>query len=398
MSSRGARLAIAVLFALACAAASWQYLRVERAYSMQSEAAASFERNARMLVATIAELRGAQQAYVATGQGLDYWTTRVTRDVGALRARVDSLRREVVSSDARIRLDAAAARLDDFSQMDARARQYAAAEQRFLASDLIFGDGVGMTQAIAAEIEAALSTEISVHSNATRRLRGQRQVLAGGVAGLGVLFLLIFALAPGPGRQLAPTESVQPATTLDLKSAPDDNGGELVGAAMLAFDAPAPAPLSTVDLASAADLCLDLARVRDTGEIPALLERMTRVLDARGIVLWMADPEGRELVPTVAHGYPAASLSRLGAIGRNADNATAAAYREARVHTVKGEANGNGAVVVPLITPGGCVGVMAAEVRSEQRAEVRALASILAAQLATLLGVSPVRQAHAKAN
>jgi hypothetical protein len=139
--------------------------------------------------------------------------------------------------------------------------------------------------------------------------------------------------------------------------------------------------------------------VSDTDEIPALLERITRVLDTRGIVLWMADPDGRELVPTVAHGYPAASLSRLGTIPRNADNATAAAFRESRLHTVKGDALANGAVAVPLITPGGCVGVMAAELRSEreQRADVRALASILAALLATLLGVAPVPQAQAKA-
>jgi GAF domain-containing protein len=51
----------------------------------------------------------------------------------------------------------------------------------------------------------------------------------------------------------------------------------------------------------------------------------------------------------------------------------------------------NGAIVAPLVTPGGCVGVMAAEVRHEreQQEPVRAVAAIIAAQLATLIGVTP---------
>jgi GAF domain-containing protein len=81
----------------------------------------------------------------------------------------------------------------------------------------------------------------------------------------------------------------------------------------------------------------------------------------------------------------------VGTIRRDSDNATAAAFREARVHVVKGDVMTNGAIAVPLVTPGGCVGVMAAEVRHEreQTEETRALAAIVAAQLATLIGVSP---------
>jgi hypothetical protein len=157
---------------------------------------------------------------------------------------------------------------------------------------------------------------------------------------------------------------------------------------------------SPIDLTRAAELCVDLARVSDTEQIPALLERASRLLDASGIVLWIADPEGRELVPTVAHGYPAATMVRLGAIPRTADNATAAAFREGQVRTVSSDTLTSGAIVAPLVVPGGCVGVMAAEVRDgrEQRDEVRAVAAILAAQLATLIGVAPVAQPHAKAN
>jgi len=399
MGRRGARLTIAVLFALACGAAAWQYFRVERAQAAQAEAAATFERNARTLATAIVELRAAQQAYVAAGQGIDYWTTRVTGNLASLHARLDVLRQDAAAADAGAHIAAASTALDGFARLDGRARGYATADQRLLASDLIFGNGFEMTQSLAAEIEAARSAESSFRADAMRRLRARQQVLAGGVAGLGLLFLLILAFAPGPPSR--PHEA-EPTTTRLLDLAPATAAPTTIGPALdepvFAIDRAVAAP--PIDLTGAAELCLDLARVSDTEQIPALLERITRVLDAKGIVLWIADPDGRELVPTVAHGYPASSLARLGTIQRDSDNATAAAFREARVHTVKGDMLGNGAVVAPLITPGGCVGVMAAEVRNEreQRDEVRAVASIVAAQLATLIGIPPVAQAHAKAN
>lgn len=407
MSRRGARLTIAVLFAVVCGAATWQYVRVERALATQSDAAARFERDARTLVTAITDLRGAQQAYVAAGQGIDFWTARAGRDIAAARARLDGLRREATSADALARVQAASATLEEFSRLDNRARGYVAADQRLLASDAIFGDGFEMTRDIAAAVDAAREAEASVRGPAARRLRAQQQWLAAGVAAIGFLFLLILALfAPGPAarpaaaeaatRMLDITPPAPPRPTARPPSSTHATASKATGsqAARPAVAAP------TIDLSSAAALCMDLARVSDTAEIPALLERATRVLDATGIVLWIADPDRRELVPTVAHGYPAASLARLGTIPRDAENATAAAFREGRVHTVKGDAAGNGAIAAPLVTPGGCAGVMAVELRNarEQREEVRAVASVLAAQFATLIGGAPIAQPHAKAN
>jgi hypothetical protein len=224
------------------------------------------------------------------------------------------------------------------------------------------------------------------------RLRAEQQLLAAGVSGLAMIFLLILALAVPPPQRPNAAELV-PARVNEIAPPAEPQ-------TILAPRQVDPSPNVVVNLPAAADLCVDLARVSDTEQMPALLDRMTQVLEARGIVLWIADPDGRELVPTVAHGYPAASIGRLGTIQRDADNATAAAFRESRVHTVKGDSETNGAVVAPLVTAGGCIGVMAAEVRNqrEQRDEVRAVASILAAQLATLIGVAPVAQPHAKAN
>ncbi|HEX9093986.1 MAG TPA: hypothetical protein VF902_08380, partial [Coriobacteriia bacterium] len=80
-------------------------------------------------------------------------------------------------------------------------------------------------------------------------------------------------------------------------------------------------------------------------------------------------------------------------IARDAQNATAAAFRTGLLQTVKSDAVSNGAIAAPLLTPAGCVGVMAAEVRGEgeQHEGKLAAATIVAAQLATLVGPPSAR-------
>jgi hypothetical protein len=145
------------------------------------------------------------------------------------------------------------------------------------------------------------------------------------------------------------------------------------------------------ELRAAADLCTDFARLVDGQELPALLERASRLLDATGLIVWVADLEGTALRPVFAHGYTAQALSRLPAIPRDADNATAAAYRGSRLEVVKTNGMSPGAIVAPLIGPSGCLGVVAAEVRHGREASesARALARIVAAQLATLVSITP---------
>jgi hypothetical protein len=151
-----------------------------------------------------------------------------------------------------------------------------------------------------------------------------------------------------------------------------------------------------VDLAGIAALCTDLSRVSDTRALPAALERAAALLDASGLVIWIADPDGRELAPIVSHGYPDHLLVRMGTIGRDAENVTAAAFRTGLVQTVSADAVSNGAVAAPLIAASGPVGVMAAELHRDPGGndDVRAIAAIVAAQLATLMG-PPSRKAEA---
>jgi hypothetical protein len=152
---------------------------------------------------------------------------------------------------------------------------------------------------------------------------------------------------------------------------------------------------AAVDLAGIAALCTDLARVIDVQALPPALERAAHLLHASGIVVWITDPDRRELAPVVAHGYPAQMLARLGTIGCDDENVTAAAFRTGLVQIVNANGGGHGAIAAPLLTASGSVGVMAAEVLPERASgeDARAAAAIVAAQLAALLGPPVARRA-----
>jgi hypothetical protein len=152
-------------------------------------------------------------------------------------------------------------------------------------------------------------------------------------------------------------------------------------------------PPSVPNLEHVAAVCSELARVTDTSALPAILERTAAALDASGIVLWVVDPDGKELEPIVSHGYPASLLSRMGPIAREADNVTAAAFRTGLLQVVAGGGTSSGAIAAPLVNPAGCIGVMSAELRhaGEKQPMRLAVATIVAAQLATLVAPPAAR-------
>jgi len=149
------------------------------------------------------------------------------------------------------------------------------------------------------------------------------------------------------------------------------------------------------NLLAAAHLCTELGRADETGEAAPLLQRAANILDAVGLIVWAWDPQGTELRPALAHGYSDKVLAQLPRVRRDANNATAAAFRSTRTCIVNGSEMASGAVVVPLMTWEGCVGVLAVELQhgGEQRESVRALATIFAAQLAIWIGTPRLPQA-----
>lgn len=389
------RLSVRLTLFLACVAAigyaaflTWSS---EQHVRLTGHASRRFDAGARATSVGIAELRAAQQAYVAVGQGEDFWFARVSAIVKDLNDSLATLKSHATAPEAVTAVDDAVGALQDFEQMDRRARDYARSRQLTLASDLVFTDGFDLTKKAGDAVERAFTAELASRDGVLGELRRKEALAlaaAAGVATFGLLLLLPTGrkrhhTEPADVSIATPVLGVSPQTLADLQD---------VGVA-----ANPPAPVtparSSVDLGGMAALCVDLARIQDTRALPGLLERAAGVLQASGIVLWIADPDGRELSPIVVHGYTPQLASRFGTIGRDAENVTASAYRTGLLQTMKGDAISSGAVAAPLVTSAGCVGVIAAEMTNggEQQDALLAAAAILASQLATLVGPPSAR-------
>jgi hypothetical protein len=131
--------------------------------------------------------------------------------------------------------------------------------------------------------------------------------------------------------------------------------------------------------------------VEHASQVQPLLREAARILDARGLIVWVWDALASELKPALAHGYPDKVLAQLSGLRRDADNVTAAAFRSARTLSIHGTAHSCGALAVPLLTQAACAGVLAIELPDgrEEAGPVRAVSTFFAAMLAQLVGGPP---------
>ena len=150
-----------------------------------------------------------------------------------------------------------------------------------------------------------------------------------------------------------------------------------------------------LDLPGIADVCTRLACTADEGELRQVVGDAARLLRAVGLIVWVWNPQANALVVGLSHGYDDGMLAQLSRVRMDADNAIAAAFRAAETCVVDSTDQATGAVVVPLLTPCGCAGVLAVELSAgvEQGPIVVSIATILAAQLSTLIG--PASTLHA---
>jgi transcriptional regulator with XRE-family HTH domain len=153
------------------------------------------------------------------------------------------------------------------------------------------------------------------------------------------------------------------------------------------------------DLRMVAELCTRLARVDRLSERKPLLADIVAALGGRGVIVWTRNHDASALKPALAWGYRAEVLAKLTPVGVDEVNATAVAYRTARVSTVTGSQSSDSALAVPLMAPSGCVGVLGIEFAPGYAPtdQHRAVATIVAAQVARLV-VAPSRQDRRRAH
>ena len=396
MTRLSVRVALVVVCLAASAAAAFLIWTFEQQLRAQQSASREFTSAALAARIAVSDLRGAQQGYVAAGQGPDFWFARVSAIAKDLRNDLAALKSLASSPEASIAIEDATGGLQDFEQMDRRARDFAHAHQLLSASDLIFADGFDLTKKTGDAVDRALAAELADRNGVLSFLkRREAYALAGGSTVIGLVVVL---LLPVPRRKLTDEvltlASPPPAPRVSRETLADLDDFGVVTTPVLVQPAP-----RAVEMGELSALCADLAKVTDTRMLPALLERAAGVLEATGVVVWIADPDGRELSPILVHGYPPQLATRLGTIARDAANVTASAYRTGLLQTIKGDTISDGAIAAPLVAPGGCVGVLAAEMKNggEQHEGMLSAARIIASQLATLVGPPSTRGARSEA-
>jgi hypothetical protein len=371
---------LAVLFVLGTLALDvW----LDRSVARDRASIASIARELSSLEVAAADLRGAQAAYVATGQGPDFWMRRAGELAARIEGGLTTLREASSHDDARAGYGAALASLGQLTTLDRKARDFVANDQRFLAADVVFIESVEPAERLTTDLAAVRDVETAA-AEAAIATKSYARLAATGVA-LGLVLLGAFRI----GRPAKPSPASEAALTAQMiRDLPPPVRPAVPLTKPPALPPPPPAP--AVNLPDTAELCVDLARVMDSRDVPALLERATRVLDAKGIILWMIDGAGDVLRPSLSHGYPEKVLDRLDALDIDADNVTSLAFRSVRPQTMPGGSMGAaGAIAVPLVTAAGCSGVLSAELRETKAApELVAVARIIAAQFATLIAPS----------
>ncbi len=418
MTNRILRTILVVLALAAQAAAGYFVVGAERQKAAARAAFDGLVRDTGRAQTLVGELRGAAAGLVASGQDPAEWAPKLAGLVQAAGDTLGKIDRASLSQDSAQDLAAVTEALAAFAKLADHVRNLLATEQPLTASSIVFGEAAQhLGTASAALASAAVAQGQALEREMSRLSLNEAFALGGAVAWTLIVLLVLlprviveaaadsaespvptnFGLALGGPPAAAPVADGdgfdldlawrrQQETAASSPEPPHQSEREIEAdvrrdsALRLNVDA-------QVDLAEAARLCTDLARVREQGELAGLLARAAELLDASGIVLWIVESGGSALRPAASHGYSDHALARMKALSGRSENAVWVAFRSGRLEVVRGGRDRTGAIVAPVVTPDGCVGAVAAEVRhgAETNPSVQAVATIVAAQLASLV-------------
>ena len=256
--------------------------------------------------------------------------------------------------------------------VDARARENLRAGLDLMASDLLFTETTRTRQTLREQLRTLrLAESTAVADGRSTDLKQAWTALAG------VAILFAWALVRSARRSSTVAAEALPAAlpepdhvSLNLTPPQQDLG-------------------RSIDLAETASLCTAISRLQAETDLQGLLERTARLLEASGVVVWMA--AGSEMFPVAWRGYDSRQLRQMGPIGRSSLNALAAAWRSETLQSVAGDSASRSAIVAPLLGVDRCIGVLAIEVPPGREADgpTKAVTTLIAAQLATVLGAWP---------
>lgn len=445
MKNLALRLTLVVLTVAGFAGAGYFLFTAESQIRSLQAGTATIDRETARVRAVVAEIRASQSGYFVAGQDRAFWISKVAALIKDAQAGTTALAQaNLRTADTGEDLATAAEALGSFARFDTRVRALLDDGQPLTAATLAFSDAWQLLGAADKSLGQVQRLQAEAAGRKADLLRQRQAWALAGSAGLALVVLLLLAprstrhkesdetplargdspagelkLNAGDGPDWASAATLSSSRGLALQGDPDIGDGIVSRARKVpssestaktgvssppvssipanppsSSSAAGPAGATTAGpnasalLAQAATLCSDLAKVESGNELEQILERAAALLDASGIVLWMGGSEGdTPLQPALSWGYAPGVLAKMRALPRDSENAVSSAVRSCRVEVVPAGSKGNGAIVVPLQSAGGCRGAMAVETRNrgESSEVVRSLAAIVAAQVSAFL-------------
>jgi hypothetical protein len=381
MYRRTVRFACLLIGLLATAGLSYRAFEDEQALTSARHAAVAADQTVNETAELLLDLRASLHAYVAPGQGLPFWGKRAQEGIDSLRQRIIALDEIVAPRGGSLAqsLDA----VDQLAAAERRARTYVSRDEMQLAGDAIFTEIRDVLAATTSDIQTLRAGFKREHEDQAAAIRREQTMLAGGALAMWIVIALLLVPIEARAALEDPAQWRNELKETLKKPLPVETPKVL-------DPVPAPAPalpaVSIGELRTVSEICSDLSALADTGALSGALARVNAVMNATGLIVWVASNDGSSLSPVATHGFDPNMVNRIGRIPRDSANVTAAAFRESAPKVSPPTATSPAALAVPMYGPTGPTGVLSVELKAGQNAEEAtvALAAIVAAQLATL--------------
>jgi len=387
MYSKPLRMSLLALGLLLTLAAGYRAFDDEASLSRERQEAAAADAAVGKALELLLDIRASLHAYLAPGQGFPFWAKRAQENIDALRQTLVSLDGPTAPLGQPLSesLDA----IDQLTAAERRARTYVSLADLLLAGDVIFTEVRDLLAAATIEVNSRRVELRRHHEQRAAAIRTEQITLTGGTLALWIVIAML----------LTPTEA-KPAVKdpAEWRNELKETLAKPIPTSVVILDAPQapPAPVApqapvepSVRVASVretSEICTDLSALSDRGALQGTLARVSALLDATGLIVWVASNDGTSLSPVATHGFDATLVARIGKVPRDGANLTAAAFRDNAPKISAPTATAPAALAVAMCGPSGAAGVLSVELKPGQSVDEAkvALASIIAAQLATL--------------
>jgi hypothetical protein len=387
MFRRTARIACLLLGLLATAGLVAWAIQDENALNKARQDAAVADAAVSKASEVLLDIRASMHAYVAPGQELPFWAKRAQENI-------DVLHRSLVALDAIVTANGGslAESLDSVDQLtsaESRARTHASRGEMQLAGDVIFTEVRDLLAAATNQVDAARVDLKRRQEQRQASIRGEQQLLAAATLALWIAIAVFLVPTPATVSLKDPAQwrsALKSTIEKPIAVTPVAPAAPAVPVAPIGPAAPAEATVSLSSMRALSEICGDLSSLSDPGALHGALERVSAMLNATGLIVWVTSNDGASLSPVATHGFDPALVARIGKIPRDSANVTAAAFRDNTPKISAPTASAPAALAVAMCGPTGPAGVLSIELKAGQSVDESkiALASVIAAQLSTL--------------